>query len=70
MEEREISPYTGEVDKISKEYEVMIRIFEERCELSKILSNKEETERVIRERDERKIIKIQTKVYAQEAIYG
>jgi hypothetical protein len=70
MEEREISPYTGEVDRISKEYEVMISIFEERCELSKILSNKEETERVIRERDERKIIKVQTKVYAQEAIYG
>jgi hypothetical protein len=66
MEESEISPNTDEVDRISKEYEVMIRIFEERYKLSKVLSRKEETERVIRERNEHKIVKVQTKILVRE----
>jgi hypothetical protein len=67
MEERDISPYTGEVERISKEYEVMIRIFEEKYQLSKILGSKEETERVIRERNERKERKELTKILVWEA---
>jgi hypothetical protein len=65
----EISPYTGNVDAITKEYEAVMRIFEERHGISKILGNEEETERVIAERKKRKEVKIQTKIIAQEAIY-
>jgi hypothetical protein len=68
MSEQEISPYTGEVDRISREYEVMIRIFDERYELSRILGNKEEIERIVKERNERKMVRIQTKIVAQEAM--
>jgi hypothetical protein len=68
MAEQEISPYTGEVDRISREYEVMIRIFNEKCELSRILGNKEEIERIVKERNERKMVRIQTKIVAQEAM--
>jgi hypothetical protein len=66
----EISPYTGEVEQISKEYEAVMSIFEERYGISKALNNKEEAERVITERKERKIMKLQTKITAQEAING
>jgi hypothetical protein len=64
----EISPYTGTVDPITREYEAMMGIFEERYGISKVLGNKEEVERVIRQRNERKIIKMQTKMIAQEAM--
>jgi hypothetical protein len=68
IKHEEISPYTGTVDPISKEYEVMMQIFEERYGISKVLGNKEELERVIAEQEERKIVKLKTKIIAQEAI--
>jgi hypothetical protein len=72
IKHEEISPYTGTVDPISKEYEVMMQIFEERYGISKVLGNKEELERVIAEqekrKEERKIVKLKTKIIAQEAI--
>jgi hypothetical protein len=66
----EISPYTGDVDAITEEYEAVMGIFEERYGISKVLKSKEETEKVIREREERKIVKMQTRMIAQEAMYG
>jgi hypothetical protein len=66
----EISPYTGNVDQISKEYEAVMSILEERFRVSEVLGNKIETERIINERRERKMIKMQTKIIAQEAING
>jgi hypothetical protein len=66
----EISPYTGNVDAITKEYEAVMGIFEERYGISKVLKSKEETEKVIMQRSERKMIKLQTEIVAQEAIYG
>jgi hypothetical protein len=66
----EISPYTGEVEQISKEYEAVMGIFEERFQIQKVLGNKIETERIINERKERKMMRIQTKIAAQEAING
>ena len=65
----EISPYTGTVDPISKEYEKVMTIFEERHKISEILGNEKEIERVIEERKKRKEVKIQTKIIAQEAMY-
>jgi hypothetical protein len=66
----EISPYTGTVDSKSKEYIALMGMFEERYGISKVLGNKEELERVIAERNERKIVKMQTKIIAEEAIHG
>jgi hypothetical protein len=66
----EISPYTGNVEQISREYEAVMSIFEERFQISEVLGNKTETERIINERKERKIMKLQTKTAAQEAING
>jgi hypothetical protein len=68
MAEQEISPFTGEIDRITKEYEVMIRMFDEKCELSRILGNKEEIERIVKERNERKMTRVQTKIIAQKAM--
>jgi hypothetical protein len=65
----EISPYTGTVDARTAEYEALMKIFEERYRISRIIGNKEEIERVIAERNERKIVEMQTKTIAEEAIY-
>jgi hypothetical protein len=66
----EISPYTGTVDAGSKEYDALMKIFEERYKISDILKSKKETERVIAEHQERIMIKKNTKTIVQEAIYG
>jgi hypothetical protein len=65
----EISPYTGIVDVKTAEYEAIMRIFEERYGISEVLNNKAELERVIAERNERKVVKMQTKIIAEEAIH-
>jgi hypothetical protein len=66
----EISPYTGNVDAITKEYEAVMQIFEARHSVSQVIGNEKEIEKVIEERKKRKEIKIQTKIVAQEAMYG
>jgi hypothetical protein len=70
IKHEEISPYTGTIDAGTAEYEAVMRIFEERYGISKVLGNKAELERVIAERNERKIVKMQTKIIAEEAIHG
>jgi hypothetical protein len=65
----EISPYTGNVEQISKEYEAVMSILDDRFRVSEVLGNKEEVARVLKQREERKMIKMQTKIIAQEACY-
>jgi hypothetical protein len=64
----EISPYTGTVEQISKEYEAVMSIFEDRFGVSKALGNKEEAQRIIKQREERKIVKMQTKIIVQKVV--
>jgi hypothetical protein len=64
----EISPYTGTVDNGSKEYDALMKIFDERYKIIDILNSKEETERVIAEHQERILTKKNTKKIAEEAI--
>jgi hypothetical protein len=68
IKQEEISPYTGDVEKKTKEYDAIMRIFEERYKISTILGNEERIEEVIEEHRERKEIRGNTKLIAQEAI--
>jgi hypothetical protein len=66
----EISPYTGAVEPISKEGAALMSIFEERFQISKVIGNKREIERVIAGREAAKLIKKKTAAIAKQAIYA
>jgi hypothetical protein len=65
-----ISPYTGDVERNTEEYDAIMSIFERLYGISKVLNNKEEIEKVIMKREEVKNMKMKTKMIAQEAIYA
>jgi hypothetical protein len=65
-----ISPYTGDVDRNTEEYDAIMSIFDRLYGVSKVLNNKEEIEKVIKKREEVKNMKMKTKMIAQEAIYA
>jgi hypothetical protein len=69
IKQEEISPYTGDVDKGTKEYNVIMKIFDEKYKILDILGNKKKIEDAIEEHRERKNVKRDTKLIAQEAIY-
>jgi hypothetical protein len=68
IKQEEISPYTGEVEKKTKEYDTIMQIFEERYKISDILKDKRRIEEVLKDHQERKKVKRDTKIIAQEAI--
>jgi hypothetical protein len=70
IKHNEISPYTGTVDPETAEYTALMSIFEQLYGISRILKDKEECKKVIMAREERKNMKIQTKIIAKEAIYA